>query len=191
MRNINIVFSILLFVVCTSCNSKKSVDDPDQGYELPPEIEQVPFGTTLGLRAPEIELPDVNGETKRLSDLRGKVVLLDFWASWCNPCRRENPHLVDVYDAYNDKTFTAGNGFEIVSVSLDRNETAWREAIRNDKMQWSYQLGDMEGARTQPALDYKIQMIPINFLLDRNGVIIATNLRGGALEEKLESLSDK
>lgn len=158
---------------------------------MPPEIEQLPVGTTLGLRAPEIVLPGLEGETLRLSSLRGKLVLVDFWAAWCNPCRRENPELVKLYSKYNDASFTKGEGFEIYSVSLDRDEAAWKKAVEADKLNWTYQAGDMKGAGTEPAQDYGIQMIPASFLLDQHGVIIATNLRGDALAEKIESLLEK
>jgi len=181
-----IFIAIITAAVLSSCNSN------DQGetkvYEVPEEVKQIPFGTNYGLRAPDIELPDANGETKQLSDLHGKLVLLDFWASWCNPCRQENPHLVKVYDKYNNEEFTEGDGFEIYSVSLDRNEEAWRAAIEEDGLDWPYNVGDMKGARTEAAIDYGIQMIPMNYLLDKNGVIIATNLRGDALDEKLAEL---
>lgn len=181
---------ILLLLTVASCKNNQSADTTD-AYVVPDEIKALPIGTTLGLRAPEIILPNTEGEKMYLSSLQGKVVLVDFWAAWCNPCRKENPHLVKVYEKYKSSSFEKGEGFEIVSVSLDRNEKAWREAIQADKLSWPYQLGDMTGAGTLPAQDYGIQMIPSNFLLDRNGVVIATNLRGEALEEKLESLLKK
>ncbi len=179
----------LMIVMLASCgNNPSSNTGEEAAYTMPPEIAALPVGTTLGLRAPEIEMPNLEGEIMQLSSLRGKLVLIDFWASWCNPCRMENPHLVKVYDEYNDASFTKGEGFEIFSVSLDRNEEAWREAVVKDRLDWPYQLGNAEGARTQAAQDYNVQMIPSNFLLDQHGVIIATNLRGEALDEKLESL---
>ncbi len=155
---------------------------------MPPEVAALPTGTTLGLRAPGIKLPDLAGEEQALSELRGKLVLVDFWASWCNPCRMENPVLVEVYNKFNNQRFHKGNGFEIFSVSLDRNEKAWRNAVNEDGLVWPYQLSDLAGAKSQAAVDYGIQMIPSNFLLDQHGVIIATNLRGEALEQKLEEL---
>ncbi|MFC2080516.1 TlpA family protein disulfide reductase [Bacteroidota bacterium] len=181
-----IVFGIVMVLFLSACKNNTSKETEE--YEVPEEVKALPTGTTLGLRAPEIELPDVDGKSMTLSSLTGKVVLVDFWASWCNPCRKENPTLVKVYNKYHETSFSKGEGFEIFSVSLDRDEKVWKEAISDDQLPWSYQLGDMLGARTKPAQDYGIQIIPANFLLDRNGVIIASNLRGEALEEKLESM---
>jgi peroxiredoxin len=178
--------SLMILMIVTSCSNKQV--DSDQVYQIPEEVKSLPYGTTLGLRAPEIELPNPDGEKMTLSSLRGKLVLVDFWAAWCNPCRRENPNLVKTYAKFHSASFEKGEGFEIVSVSLDRNEKDWKEAISKDNLSWPYQLGDMLGARSKPVQDYGIQMIPTNFLLDQNGVIIATNLRGEALEEKLDSL---
>lgn len=190
MRRSITILAIAITILGSSCKNEQPAAE-QQGYIMPPEIEQLPVGTTLGLRSPEIELPGLEGETLRLSSLRGKLVLVDFWAAWCNPCRRENPELVKLYSKYNGASFTKGEGFEIFSVSLDRDEAAWKKAVEDDKLNWPYQAGDMKGAGTQPAQDYGIQMIPSSFLLDQHGVIIATNLRGDALAEKIESLLEK
>jgi thiol-disulfide isomerase/thioredoxin len=189
MTRTTLFIAAILSVLLLSCRNESP--DTDQSYVMPPEIEQLPVGTTLGLRAPEIALPGPEGETMRLSSLRGKLVLVDFWAAWCNPCRRENPELVKLYNKYHNASFTKGEGFEIYSVSLDRNEEAWKQAVEQDKLNWPYQVGDLKGARTQPAQDYNVEMIPNSFLLDQHGVVIATNLRSEALEEKLESLLKK
>lgn len=189
MKLPTLMLSALILVLTVGFFSCKSGETPtSEAYEVPEEIKALPEGITLGLRAPEIVLPDTAGEVKKLSDLQGKLVLVDFWAAWCNPCRRENPELVKVYSEYKDKVFSKGSGFEILSVSLDRNREAWIEAMETDKINWPYALGDMQGARTPPAMDYEIQMIPANFLLDQNGVVIASNLRGASLEEKLKEL---
>ena len=183
-------FTLFLFamLIIASCKNASSGGKEASVYSMPPEIEALPEGHTLGLRAPEIEMPSIDGEIMQLSALRGKLVLVDFWASWCKPCRLENPHLVKVYEEFRDASFTKGEGFDIVSVSLDRDEEAWKKAVMQDRLTWPYQLGASEGARTKAAQDYGIQMIPANFLLDQHGVVIAINLRGEALDEKLQSL---
>ena len=180
-----------LFIVLTlslaACTNNSSSVKTDT-YEIPQEVLDLPIGILLGERAAEIELPNQVGEMKKLSDLHGKVVLVDFWASWCTPCRKENPELLKVYADYHQSSFTLGEGFEIFSVSLDKNEEAWKGAVASDGMTWSYNLCNMMGAHTDAAIAYGVQMIPSNFLLDQNGVIIASNLRGEALSAKLSAL---
>ncbi|MCB2194249.1 MAG: AhpC/TSA family protein [Bacteroidetes bacterium] len=135
----------------------------------------------IGTIAPEIELPTPDGDTIKLSSFRGKYVLLDFWASWCRPCRVENPHLVKAYDKYKDK------GFEIFQVSLDKKRESWVEAIAKDQLHWP-QVSDLKYWHSEPAKVYKVQAIPANFLLDKNGRIVAKNLRGDALDAKLSEI---
>lgn len=137
----------------------------------------------IGEIAPDIYLPTPNGDTIALSSLRGKYVLLDFWASWCRPCRIENPNLVRNYNKYHDK------GFEIYQVSLDKNEESWTNAIESDKLTWTH-VSDLQYWNCAPAKTYQVQSIPASFLLDKNGRIIAKNLRGDVLEAKLSELFD-
>ena len=137
----------------------------------------------IGSIAPEIALPNPEGDTILLSSLRGKYVLLDFWASWCRPCRIENPHLVESYEKYNEK------GFDIFQVSLDKKRESWIEAIEKDQLTW-HQVSDLKYWNSAPAELYKVRAIPANFLLDKNGKIIAKNLRGDALEAKLSEIFD-
>ena len=125
--------------------------------------------------------PDVDGNPVNLSDFKGKYVLLDFWASWCGPCRAENPNVLKAYNAYKDKNFT------VVGVSLDDKGEKWREAIKEDGMPW-IQLSDLKGFRNDVAKEYGIQAIPSTFLLNPEGIIIAKNLRGEALHKKLAEL---
>jgi peroxiredoxin len=131
--------------------------------------------TALGAIAPPLSGPTPAGETIALADLRGRHVLVDFWASWCPPCRIENRHYVELYRTYRDA------GFEILAVSVDQNERAWKQAIAQDQATWKH-LSDLSGWRTPLAAAYNIAALPANFLLDPDGRIIAKNLRGDALD---------
>lgn len=126
---------------------------------------------------------DTQGKPFKLSSLRGKYVLIDFWASWCAPCRAENPNLLKAYQALKDKQF------EIVSISLDDNKKAWLHAVEMDKLPWE-QVSDLKGWKNELAVKYGISAVPQNFLLDPNGKIIAKNLRGEDLYTKLSDIME-
>lgn len=134
--------------------------------------------------APEIVMPDPDGVERRLSDLRGKYVLIDFWASWCGPCRKENPNVVRLYNQYKDK------GFDIFSVSLDKDAEAWKRAIKADNLSWDNHVSELNYWNSSVIQTYKFQGIPFTVLVDKNGEIIAKGLRGQALENKLKELLD-
>lgn len=135
----------------------------------------------IGGLAPEIELLNPQGEKVKLSSLRGKVVLVDFWASWCRPCRAENPNVVRMYNKYHDQ------GFEVFSVSLDNSADRWKQAIIQDKLTWTH-VSDLKGWKSSAAALYEVSGIPKTFLLDKNGRIIGKDLRGPALELKLAEI---
>ena len=151
---------------------------------------QQKIGTGIGNKAPELIGKNPNGETMKLSDTKGKLVLLDFWAAWCGPCRRENPTIVKVYQKYKDEDFKGGDGFTVFSVSLDRTKAAWEKAIKDDKLTWPYHISDLGFWNSKHAAIYGVRSIPSNFLIDENGVIVARQLRGPALEATLEKLSE-
>jgi peroxiredoxin len=135
----------------------------------------------VGEIAPDITLADTTGKMVSLSDYKGKVILLDFWASWCGPCRRENPNVVNIYNKYKDK------GFFVFGVSLDNDGKRWKEAIVKDNLTWAH-ISDLKGWQSYAAQLYQVKGIPQTYLLDRDGKILAKNLRGVELELKLESL---
>ena len=136
----------------------------------------------VGQVAPDIEMADIEGNTRKLSDLRGKVVLIDFWASWCGPCRRENPNVVKAYAEYKDR------GFDVFSVSLDKTADRWAAAIEQDGLIWTNHVSDLKGWQNAAAKLYDVRSIPATFLIDQEGKVVASNLRGPALDIKLEEL---
>ncbi|MCF2495992.1 peroxiredoxin family protein [Dyadobacter chenhuakuii] len=138
-------------------------------------------GVSVGQQAPDFTLNSPDGKPVALSSLRGKFVLIDFWASWCGPCRMENPNVVRMYDKFKDK------GFDIYGVSLDDNEKAWKTAIERDKLKWLHG-SELKKWNSGVAQTYGVNAIPATFLIDRDGKIIAKNLRGPALESKLTEL---
>lgn len=138
----------------------------------------------VGQQAPEISLPDPNGNIVSLSSLRGKYVLVDFWAKWCGPCRQENPNVVRMYHKYKDK------GFDVFGVSLDRTKEDWLQAIHEDGLEWTH-VSDLKYFNSEAAVIYNINAIPFSVLVDPNGIIIGKNLRGKGLEKKLSELFEK
>lgn len=148
-------------------------------------------GSNIGDKAIDLSYSSPEGKTIALSSLKGKVVLLDFWASWCGPCRMENPNVVAAYHKYKDLKFRNAKGFTIYNVSLDQNKEAWIKAIAKDKLEWPNHVSDLGGWQSKPAQMYGVNSIPTNFLLDANGIIVARNLRGPALDAALDNLLEK
>lgn len=143
---------------------------------------QTVMNTAVGKDAPDIKLKNPDGKDIALSSLRGKVVLIDFWASWCRPCRQENPNVVVAYNKFKNK------GFDIYSVSLDQKADKWKEAIEQDKLTWAAHVSDLGGWNSAAAAQYNVRSIPSSFLIDKNGKIVAKNLRGEALDAKLTEI---
>lgn len=145
----------------------------------------------VGDKAPEIIQNLITGEEFHLSDLQGKMVLIDFWASWCKPCRKENPNIVEVYKKYKDSHFKNSSEFTVLSVSLDFKKPAWGKAISDDSLEWPYHVGDLKGWRNEAAQKYKVKSIPTSYLIDGDGIIVGINLRGDNLDKKLKKLRKK
>jgi peroxiredoxin len=158
--------------------------------EFSPEVQQSKYGKVIkkemdielkmqvGMMAPEFTLNDTTGKPVSLSSFKGKYVLVDFWASWCGPCRHENPNVVKTYNMYKDKNFT------VLGVSLDENKDAWEKAIKDDGLIWTH-VSDLKGWQNAVAMDYGIRAIPSNYLVSPDGKILAHNLRGEELQKAL------
>lgn len=139
----------------------------------------------IGSKAPDFTLISPSGSEVTLSDLKGKLVLVDFWASWCGPCRKENPNVVEAFEKYNKSKFKNARGFEVFSVSLDKNEDSWKKAIKKDGLIWKNHGWDKDGA---VSVQYNVRSIPSAFLIDGEGTIVASGnaLRGLGLHIEIE-----
>lgn len=194
MRLRHSIIYILLVSAFVSCKSKKETTSSTVSTETKNANGTTPIvkvdiveGINLGNKAPEIMQAAPKGNVITLSSFKGKMVLIDFWASWCGPCRAENPAVVAAYNKYHSLNFKNGKGFEILSVSLDQNAAAWEKAIEKDQLIWPYHVSDLQGWSNAAAMRYGVNSIPTNVLVDGNGIIIAKNLRGADLEKVLES----
>ena len=176
---IALMMSALVWSGWTS-NSEPVVEVPDV------VVVTGKVGSQVGDEAPEIAMPNTKGKEMKLSDLRGSYVLIDFWASWCGPCRRENPNVVRAYQKYKKAKFKDGDGFEIFSVSLDSDIPRWEAAIKKDGLDWKHHVSDLKKWDNEAAAMYGVSSIPMSFLVDPNGIIVAKNLRGIELHRQLD-----
>ncbi len=172
------IFCLTFFYQCYNADRKVKADTP----------EPAKVGINIGEQAPNLSYPNPEGKIISLYSLRGKIVLIDFWASWCSPCRRENPKLVAVYKELKDKKFSKGDGFTVYSISCDRTKKDWTEAIVKDQLIWGNHVSDLKGWEAEATYTYNISAIPSNILIDGDGIILVKDLHVETLRTYLETL---
>ena len=188
-------FALFALLTCIACEKKqgKAVSNnvsPEisltkQDTLISTPTNSIIIGNEVGNKAPDLNLKDTSNTYIKLSDIKNKIILLDFWASWCRPCLDENENLKKVYAKYKDTTFKNCKGFEIFSVSEDSNKNSWVQCLNTRKYNWKYQVIDSTVWNERGTFLYNITFYPMNFLIDEKGIIVAKNLRDTMVENTL------